>query len=196
MKRLGTRFMVYLLPFILAAITILSYLSFSFSKKIIENKTNNELQVTSAVYANQFQGWLSKQAGVMTTVKAGLENLKLNENDEKLFLSNVLKVNPESSDLYVGTEDKKIIDGSGWNPPKDYDPKIRPWYKQGLTTDKVSFTKPFLDMTTNKMVISGVVKLKKNDGTLRGVFSGDFSLDTISNIVKQAKISIIVMQSY
>lgn len=188
MKKLGTRFMVYLLPFILAAITILSFLSFSFSKKIIENKTNSELQQTSAVYANEFQGWLSKQAGVMNTVKTGLESLNLNENDEKLLLSKILKVNPESSDLYIGTGDKKMIDGSGWNPPKDYDPTTRPWYQQGLTTDKVAFTKPFLDLTTKKMVISGVVKLNKNDGTLRGVFSGDFSLDTISNIVKQAKI--------
>jgi methyl-accepting chemotaxis protein len=188
MKKLSVKIMMFLLPFILAAIVALSVLSFSFSKTVIVKKANDELQKTSLAYANQMEGWLAKQAGIMNSIKTGIETLNLNESDEKILLANVLKGIPESTDLYIGTEDKKLIDGSGWVPDAGYDPKIRPWYIQGQTSDKVTFTKPFLDKTTNKMVISGVVKLKNSNGSLRGVFSGDFPLDTISNIVNQAKI--------
>lgn len=187
MKRLKTKIMLYLLPFVFISICILSALSYSFANEVITKKTTDELQSESSAYAYQFEGWLSKQASVMTTTKNGLESTNLNDGEKLNYLSTILKANPDSSDLYIGTPDKKMIDGSGWIPDNGYDPTVRPWYTQGINSDKVAFTKPFLDMTTNKMVISGVVKIT-NNGTAKGVLSGDFSLDTISNIVKQAKI--------
>ncbi|MBT41504.1 MAG: chemotaxis protein [Idiomarina sp.] len=85
--------------------------------------------------------------------------------------------------VYYGlTDGTFILDDTSINLPDDYDARSRPWYQLALEQDQPTYTKPYIDVTTNELTISAVVPMKEN-GRLLGVAGGDMMLDTISAIV-------------
>ena len=64
-------------------------------------------------------------------------------------------------DVYVGFADRKMITGSGWVPPKDYDCLSRPWYQLAVKSNSIVFTVPYLDARTKEMVITVAEPIKK-----------------------------------
>ena len=71
--------------------------------------------------------------------------------------------------------------------PKAYDPRIRPWYKKAIADNRTTFTTPYVDMTTNKMVIAIVRPLVVANAFV-GVVSSDIILDTLRQNVMNVKI--------
>ena len=63
--------------------------------------------------------------------------------------------------------------------PDGYDPRVRPWYKDGLTAGKTILTEPYIDMSTGKMVISIVTPVSREVG----VVGGDLALDGLVEII-------------
>ena len=63
-------------------------------------------------------------------------------------------LDPEYSDFY-GYVRGEYLDGSGWIPGKDFIPKERPWYKDGLSRGgKISFSSPYVDAISGNLIIS------------------------------------------
>lgn len=63
--------------------------------------------------------------------------------------------------------------------PDGYDPRVRPWYKDGMSANGAILTEPYIDMTTQKMVISIISKAS----TSAGVVGGDLALDGLVKII-------------
>lgn len=63
--------------------------------------------------------------------------------------------------------------------PDGYDPRVRPWYKDGLAANGPILTEPYIDASTGKMVISVVVTAARNIG----VVGGDLALDGLTEII-------------
>ena len=185
MKSLKLKMLLVLLPIIILALAIISGISYFFAMKVIQKNTDEILSVTAQSSANKIEGWLNEQLQVIDSSKTTLEHVSLSSEDELSYLSNILKNNPNFSDVYIGTKDGVMIDGSGWVPTADYDPRKRDWYSVGSTATSSTFTDPYLDLVTNKMVVSGSVALNDTSGALRGVLAGDISLENITEYVKQ-----------
>ncbi|MCR4590911.1 MAG: response regulator [Lachnospiraceae bacterium] len=87
----------------------------------------------------------------------------------------------------------EYIDGTGWVPPKDYEPESRSWYKTAVDAGgKISIVSPYIDAQTRLMVIT-VCKLL-NDGRNsiydnRNVIALDLYMDHIQNTMKEQFIS-------
>ena len=92
------------------------------------------------------------------------------------------------SDVYIGENTGILIDGADWQPPEGYDPRLRPWYRRAVETGTTSFTTPYIDLVTNKLVIA-LVKPLMRDGKLRGVMGADTVLDTLVSNVLNLKVS-------
>jgi len=188
MKSLKNKMILYILPiflFIFSAIVIYSYYN---SKKIIVEKSSGELNRYVLSEKNKISGWFDKNLNVLEITKKSLELSDLPLDTQLKFLGQVMKnSNGTMSDIYIGTTEGKMIDGSGWVPPADYDPRKRPWYGEGLNSDKVSYGKPYVDMVTGKLAISASGKILNSDGSLKGVFAGDLLLETISNLITNIK---------
>ncbi|MCR5815194.1 MAG: diguanylate cyclase [Desulfovibrio sp.] len=76
----------------------------------------------------------------------------------------------------------RYLDGSGWNPPKAYQPKERPWYKAALQgKGKIVLAKPYLNIQTEMMMTS--VSQLLNDGD--SVVSMDIFLDGVQRGIYQ-----------
>jgi len=63
--------------------------------------------------------------------------------------------------------------------PEGYDPRTRPWYKDGMNAQGAILTEPYIDMTTNKMVIGILSKVSSSVG----VVGGDLALDGLVQII-------------
>ena len=188
MKSLKTKMIVFILPiFILIFSFVITYSYFN-SRKIIVSTRYAELNNFVASEKYKITGWFDKNLKTLDATKKSLENTTTSVDTELKYMGRIIKdSNGDISDIYYGTTEGLMVDGSGWVPPADYDPRKRPWYPDGLKSDKIIYGKPYLDLVTGKMAVSAAGKFLNPDGSLRGVFSGDLILETVSNNIAKVK---------
>lgn len=82
--------------------------------------------------------------------------------------------------VFAAFEDGDLFVNSSYKVAPDYDPKTRVWYKNGINSNGIVISEPYLSFSTKKMLISFSYPLKKKDGT-KGVFLVDltFNIDYV-----------------
>jgi methyl-accepting chemotaxis protein len=120
--------------------------------------------------------------GNKMTAITSLQNVALSDDPVPLFKQ--LAQAAGFSNVYVGyaTKTAKFSDPTG--VPADYDPTVRPWYQQVLTTDAPAVTAPYVDAGTGKLVVTFAVPVKEN-GTLKAVVAGDVVMDSVVANVRE-----------
>ncbi|KTT01952.1 methyl-accepting chemotaxis protein [Pseudomonas putida] len=81
--------------------------------------------------------------------------------------------------VYLGRVDGSFSVRPDAKMPDGYDPRTRPWYKDGMSASGTLLTEPYIDMTTNKMVIGILDKVADSVG----VVGGDLALDGLAQII-------------
>jgi signal transduction histidine kinase/CheY-like chemotaxis protein len=82
------------------------------------------------------------------------------------------------------------LDGTGWIPPKDYNPKERPWYKAAIAAGgSIATTTPYIDAHTGEIVVTYSKLIFDNDGKQLGVVCIDLLLDRISKYVVSTRLA-------
>ncbi|MDI9777634.1 methyl-accepting chemotaxis protein [Pseudomonas putida] len=81
--------------------------------------------------------------------------------------------------VYLGKVDGGFSVRPDSTMPDGYDPRTRPWYKDGMNAQGTILTEPYIDMATNKMVIGIISKVSANVG----VVGGDLALDGLVQII-------------
>ncbi|HEK0909618.1 TPA: methyl-accepting chemotaxis protein [Pseudomonas putida] len=81
--------------------------------------------------------------------------------------------------VYLGKVDGSFSVRPDSKMPDGYDPRVRPWYKDGMAASGPLLTEPYIDMTTNKMVIGILDKVSSDVG----VVGGDLALDGLVQII-------------
>lgn len=97
------------------------------------------------------------------------------------------KNNPSLTSVYFGEEST----GSMYMKPESvlpegYDPRKRPWY-EAAKGKEYYITEPYIDASTNKMIISICSEVKK-DGKILGIVACDYMLDKMSENINKTKI--------
>ncbi|MBM3104756.1 methyl-accepting chemotaxis protein [Pseudomonas sp. V1] len=85
--------------------------------------------------------------------------------------------------VYLGKVDGGFSVRPDSTMPEGYDPRTRPWYKDGMAASGAVLTEPYIDLTTNKMVIGILSKVSSSVG----VVGGDLSLDGLVQIINSLK---------
>jgi len=85
--------------------------------------------------------------------------------------------------VYLGKVDGGFSVRPDAKMPDGYDPRTRPWYKDGMSAAGATLTEPYIDMTTNKMVIGILSKVSSSVG----VVGGDLALDGLVQIINSLK---------
>ncbi|MBU2701267.1 methyl-accepting chemotaxis protein [Sporomusaceae bacterium BoRhaA] len=155
-----------------------------FTKDQMTTRIQEEMKANVGSYVNKFDGWLNSKAKMLEITNSTIQN-NLSTNDITApMVAGYKNVDKEVSDMYFGSTDGKMIDGSGWTPPTDYDPRIRGWYKQAMEQQKLTFSDPYLDMTTKQMAISVAMPLKNASGQTRGIIAEDILIQTLIDNVQ------------
>nr|WP_028695235.1 methyl-accepting chemotaxis protein [Pseudomonas cremoricolorata] len=81
--------------------------------------------------------------------------------------------------VYLGQPDGRFTVRPDAKMPDGYDPRVRPWYKDGMAASGAILTEPYIDLTTQQMVIGILSKVSASDG----VVGGDLALDGLVKII-------------
>lgn len=164
-------------------LAVSSIAGYSFTKKQVQQSIQNELKATETAGINKLDGWLISKAKMLEITTATLKSSVGEQEPSVANLAGFKVADKELSDVYVGMESGRMIDGSGWMAPSDYDPRVREWYKTAIQEDKLVFTKPYLDQVTNEMAVAVAMPIKDSTGKTSGVISQDILLKTlVSNV--------------
>jgi PAS domain S-box-containing protein len=132
--------------------------------------------------------WLSQQLKILDATASSVPYDSLGQNDITMRPLKMAMKAGHFSDVYIGETSGMLIDGADWIPPPGYDPRLRPWYRRAVEAKDTSFTTPYIDLVTNKLVIA-LVKPLLHEGKLYGVMGADIVLDTLVRNVLNLKVS-------
>jgi methyl-accepting chemotaxis protein len=136
--------------------------------------------------------YLHSKIDIVDAVAQELPTTNLNVTNKQIIQKLLLGEKAgKFADLYIGFEengDFLLSDGTYLNIEKDkFDARSRPWYKEAVSLGKAGVTKPYVDITTKKFVITVFTPLKQN-GKLIGVVGSDIFLDTVVNTILNVKV--------
>lgn len=176
-----------LLVTFLALTFLLSYDYLGTRSIILSNFLHQQTELVND-NSTKMDAWLKDKMRLIDTLAYNELVVKPDLVNSAAFFSKVVKDNSELSDIYMGLENGGFIDGTGWVPPTDYDPRKRSWYQEAKSAGKTIFTSPYLDLITKKLVVSVVKPIYNPNGQLVGVMGGDVLLDTLTNQIAEIKV--------
>jgi methyl-accepting chemotaxis protein len=188
--KLRTLLVISFTCIIITAVAILAVYADNSMQNQTADKIESQLTAKTTHLVDYTYGWLMGKAQVGDSIAALMQE-GIGSEITPGYLNQTLQTadNKEVvSDLYIGTTDGTMIDGSLWEPPSDYDPRQRPWYQAAENSDSFTFTEAYIDMVTNKLVISIATPIRTSSGKLQGVLAMDLLLDTITDQVNSEKI--------
>jgi len=179
----------FLLIFVLVtAVTMLavSVLGYIYARQQVVKSTIATLNSTIEGRATHFNGWLSGKAKMLETVNRTIQH-HLGDLDATYLYS--FKSDGDVTDMYIGLQDGRFIDGAGAVLPPDFDPRKRGWYKDAVNKGGLLFTEPYVDVNTKKYVVSAAVPVKNEAGQIHGVLGEDILLSTITGELKDMNLN-------
>ena len=187
MKSLKLKLIVFVCIISILSLSFSVGISYYMSHKILSKELTEKAVYKSNQYAEQLNGWLEGQGKMIDEMANDLQYY--NDYDlQKLFayFEGKQKPNPQIISFYMGFFDKQFISGDGWIPDADYDCTKRDWYVAALGTEGLAYTSPYLDITTNKMIIT-IAKQIKKDNQVYGVVAADIYVDYLTQIIQEAQ---------
>lgn len=87
----------------------------------------------------------------------------------------------------VGYEsDGTLISNDGWVPGADYDARTRPWYIESLASSSTIITEPYIDSSTQDVIISVASPIEEKPNHIVGSVVFDVSLRPLADLVNEA----------
>ena len=158
-----------------------------FSYQMLERSQKEKFQHEAMQYGEQINGWFEKNVQIVDTIRMTIENMDVsNTKAVENYLQTATKEYVDTSDIYMGFEDKTFIDGSGWIPDPGYDCTQRSWYLDAIKADQTIVGEPYFDLVTDSMVVSVAAPVKVNGKTV-GVVSMDLSLKVLLQSLQSIK---------
>ena len=187
MKSLKVKFGTVVSLVCLFCLLLSMAVSYYISYGIVLKESTEKAMVSSEKYAKEIDGWMQSQGKMIEEMTNDLGYYNNFSSDYLLnYFEAKQKPNPYIICYYAGFNDKTFVSGDRWVPDADYDCTSRDWYKAAIASGKLIYTAPYLDVTTNKMIITIATPLKKA-GVVTGVVGADIFVDYLTTIVQEAK---------
>lgn len=180
-------YIVTLISIIIALFFMVAYNYYIFNSNIVEN--TEEIGSTNlSQVAEELEAYLDKGMNVVQTTTVSVEYMMANnassENIEEFLVYESKRYKEEIDDNFTGIYglfNNDYIDGIGWVPDSNYDPKTRDWYTVALEAEgEPALVSPYLDAQTNTVMISISEMLSDN----KSVLSLDIAMDQIQEITE------------
>ncbi|MDR3589125.1 MAG: methyl-accepting chemotaxis protein [Negativicutes bacterium] len=172
---------------VVSAIILLvaSATGYYFTKNRLSENIEKQMTATINSHINKLDGWLIAKTKVVEITASTMQSAAGDGEVPVSLLMGYRNMDKELSDVYYGSLDGKMVDGSGWVPPSDFDPRTRVWFKKALEQKKLVFTDPYLDAATKQMAVAVALPYEPVPGQIRGVVSADILLQTLVENVKK-----------
>lgn len=185
-----------------------------FSQKIVA-ASSALLLVTVTLLSIQQLSTVKKEVEALvdtslTEMVKGVKNTVKSEMDSKKSLAQstteVIELDPQNRQRVKDILEKPELKGSflavgfgyeadgfvvenddGWEAGPDYDPRIRPWYKDAKAQGTLVVTAPYIDVSSKKVIISVGTPVKENGKFIAGMFY-DLELGGLADLVNSVNL--------
>lgn len=183
----STKKHIITLAVLTAVIFVVAGINYRITQHIVEKTIATQQEDLAIKAADTVEMWLEQQMKILTATADSVALGSLGQNEETMKPLKMAMKAGHFTDVYIGRKDGVLLDGADWLPPNGYDPRNRPWYRRAVAVGDMSFTTPYIDLVTNKMVIA-LVKPLVVDGQIVGVMGADTVLDSLVQNVLTLKI--------
>ncbi|KUQ82924.1 MULTISPECIES: methyl-accepting chemotaxis protein [Enterobacter cloacae complex] len=157
---------------LVVALLLNTVINFQVTRQDNQQSQRDILTSTSASHSTAIADWVKSKMMVI----ASAQSVALSDDPVPAFKQ--LAQAGGFTNVYVGYASKTAKFSEPAGVPADYDPTIRPWYQQVVSTDGPVVTAPYVDAGTGKLVVTFAVPVKEN-GTLKAVVAGDVAMDSV-----------------
>ncbi|ARS50116.1 MULTISPECIES: methyl-accepting chemotaxis protein [Pseudomonadaceae] len=145
-------------------------------RNAIREDLESYLQEMGNVTASNIQNWLSGRILLVESAAQTIVNDSSPDRVVKLLEQKALT--SSFAFTYLGTESGGFTMRPDEEMPADYDPRVRPWYKDAMAAGGTTLTEPYVDAATGELIITIATPARP-----AGVVGGDLSLQTLVNII-------------
>lgn len=158
--------------------SILTTIAYLDAKENIQNSVTKTLTGISQGTAEYLNTWVLHNLDTLEGLGQTLQKYNSPDKEEIFpFLENTMR-GLSSPDVYIGFEDGVFLDGSGWIPPKEYDPRKRGWYIKAKELKKPTVSDVYEDAITKKLITTAMSPVFYED-KFKGVVGADVPLDLL-----------------
>ena len=166
------------------SLVLASLVEYQFARQQLLLHLQKESNAITQEEVARLDFWLQRKAISLEQTASLLPLLPRSPETLQPLLARQMSLDSDISDLYFGTENGEVVDGSHWQPPSGYDPRKRPWYRQALLSADRVFIEPYMDLVTNQYTISIAKQVRLDNQDLAGVLSQDVPLSRFLEYIR------------
>lgn len=177
------KIIIYVAISMVAMIAITAVINSIVLNSALKNSEYNVLVTKAEGTSDTIDDWLTGQATVIEMIKNALEGMDKDDPEAIMdFLSRNLEDNDDALMYYC------CFGYNGGVLPADHskldlDPTTRSWWTETIANNKLTYTNPYMDFATGKMIVSIAVPLKISGE--QAVVLADITIDSLIDIVKK-----------
>ena len=179
-SNLMTRILVVASLVVIAAFTGFSLYIDSLQRSVLTTSVEESIDSSGKQAAQSIANWLNARV-MLTETAANAAGKASDPAGITAVLQNDVLVG-QFMTTYVGDEAGTFTMWPQSAMPEGYDPRQRPWYQDAVKANGSVLTEPYIDASTNELIISAATPVKK-DGKVLGVAGSDFSLKSLVDMV-------------
>ena len=179
-SNLMTRILVVASLVVVAAFTGFSLYIDSLQRSVLTKSVEESIDSSGKQAAQSIANWLNARVS-LTEMAANAAGKAVDATGIDAVLQNDVLVG-QFMTTYVGDETGLFTMWPQSQMPEGYDPRQRPWYQGAVKANGSVLTEPYIDASTNDLIISAATPVR-HDGKLLGVAGSDFSLKSLVDMV-------------
>nr|WP_320024057.1 EAL domain-containing protein [uncultured Acetobacterium sp.] len=198
-RRIGTIVII----FIIAAFSIYGVISIQLMSDFFETNSKSELSKDALQIATEIDSFIEKDILIVEQMKTNQDyqaitealNTRADKRQHPLFnvvtqeLQAIKATDANISLAYIGVQKSNdlISSTADFDPKPDYDLNQRIWYTETLKSRGITVTNPYIDIVTEKMVVSITTPIVKNNNVI-GAMGIDLLVSDISDLMKSYQV--------
>lgn len=168
---------------LLVTVTLLSIQQLRTVKNEVEDLVDTSLTEMVKGVSNTV---VSEMESKKSLAQSTTEVIELDPQNRAMVKEILEKPNLKRSFLAVGfgyEADGFVVENDdGWEAGPDYDPRVRPWFKDAKAQGRLVVTDPYVDVSSKKVIISIGTPVKENGQFMAGMFY-DMELGGLADLV-------------
>lgn len=180
---------------IMVIITIFLFASMIFlTQKIISRSALNSIEQTMETLDEKVSSLLGDYENVIVDLANTIPSLSDRDQIESVVVGMGKRIGADNL-LYYATveqiwEGGTLISNTGWKAPSNFDMQGREWHRNAIANrSKISYTIPFVDANTGKLIVTVSRAVLDSSGGVVGVSTMDLVLDGLSKTVSGINVS-------
>ncbi len=184
---LKKRMLIFIGVPVLLTVIILAFASYQYSRSLLLEENEKNLQIEAAKYASDVETILAKELAYIEILKQNIERKIPSDQELTATLSYLTEKMKIVKSFYMGFEDGHYLDGEGWQPETGFDARKRPWYQNAQGKGDVVLSDPYYDIASNQAVVTFSVEIKSGNKRI-GVLAVDLLLQDIRTLIDRVQI--------